>query len=197
LGTLDGRGSLAYGYPYGGYGTSAPLFDHDSGPGRLIASRARGAAASDFRGVYTFPLAMMTNAGQRAQLAQEVLAFLGAARASSTRPPSIRFERFMHVVSGTDKAVAVGASGAGLSRVELWYRPHGLTEWTVQALKPADAGLYRGTIPGSAIGSNGIDYFVRAMAGSTPIAVSAGGAAMPNVASGSYGAPAAGTVPCP
>ncbi|MGH3440515.1 MAG: hypothetical protein ACRDUY_00405, partial [Nitriliruptorales bacterium] len=90
---------------------------------------------------------------------------------------------------GEDWPVTVGAvAPGGVNRVSVAYRPYGTPAWNQVDLEESVDGIWSGAIPDTAIGNNGLEYYVELDVGGT-VVQAAGGATMPHVASAPYGDP--------
>ena len=144
----------------------------------------------------TPPLYIVEDANERRTLGREVLGFLGIPL-GTVRPEvtAIKHERFRHVQVGEDFPITVGAvleKGAAIARVELVYRTFGKKTWKTLTLSSVGDGLYGGAVPGAEVHNNGLEYYARAITATGKTVQTANGAALPNVATAPYGAPAPG-----
>ncbi|MBW3562382.1 MAG: hypothetical protein KY437_07795, partial [Actinobacteria bacterium] len=200
---LDGRPYIDYGAALeeGVTGTATGLFAHAERPEQFVATKVEGDGG--FRSVYGLPVGVIEDGAEQMQLTREVLSFLGVETgAPSPSSLDIHYQRYQHVQVGEDWPVTVGAvAPADVGRVSVGYRPYGADEWDRVDLEEAVDGIWTGTIPGSDIANNGLEYFVEADVGGNVVEVD-GGSAMPHVASAPYGDPAAdarycGAAPAP
>jgi hypothetical protein len=158
------------------------LFVHDQRPDHVVGARVE---ATGFKTVITGSPTGIARAEDQFTLIAEVMDWFGIAAPGPDRTDTrVAFNRFQHVQNGDSWHVAVGAPSADL--VEFVYRIHGDDTWIPLGLEEIAPGYFGGAIPGSDVTNNGLDYYVRVAEGGVVREVD-GGAAMPNVASGTYG----------
>jgi hypothetical protein len=190
VGYLDGRPYIDYGtVPDDIVGTATGVLAHTERPDRVVATKVEG--ATGFRTFYGLPIGLVSDGAERLALVSEVLDFLGV-QTGAPDPDAlhVHFERFQHVQVGEGWPVTVGAlDPAGVDGVRIAQRHYGGHDWTRTELDEVDDGVWTGTIPGTAIANNGIQYFVEVDVDGETVQID-GGEHMPHVASAPYGDPA-------
>ena len=166
VGYLDGRpywdyGTLAEGEDVNGTATS--VFTHGEREDRTFVTKVEG--TDGFKTVFGLPIGLIQDARERLALTSEILGFFEVPRDTrEAATTTVAFERFQHVQVGQDWPVAVGAvAPGGVDRVTLTHRPYGAEVWSTVTFDEVADGMFAGTIPGSQIGNNGLEYFVSAV----------------------------------
>jgi hypothetical protein len=143
------------------------------GDGALMGVRVDGNAAhGSFQTVFFgFNLNQLTQTDDVIEVVQGALDNFGVATGTytvDTPEPVLYHAQVLNRVSGIDTPIKAISLGGDSTPVTLSYRHHGIGDYVVSTLSPGDhAGSFQGTIPGSAVTPDGVDYFLKAGTAST------------------------------
>jgi hypothetical protein len=141
--------------------------------------------------IWSFPIGNFADGADAQRIVGDILDEFGVPTGAEPTMDHIRMNRFQHVQPQQDWPVTVGATSPdGITSVTLHHRTYGDGTWQQIDLDETADGVWTGTIPGSEIFNNGIEYWAEAVTGDGTVLRTAD-ADLPDVASAPYGDPMA------